>query len=122
MTASDLILIVDDHYDSCQVLSEFFNTLGYRVEIAEDGKEGLKKFFDLRPCLIILDIRMPIMDGYEMLQRIRKKDKNVPVIVVSAQSQLDGVDECMKHGATDVLSKPVDLQQLEDRVNKYLKI
>ncbi len=121
MIQKNLILVVDDDPDSCQILNEFFHSLDYRVETAEDGQAGLKKFFDSKPCLVVLDVRMPIMDGYQMLKRIREIDSDTPVIIVSAQSYLDGVEECMKQGATDVLHKPIELVQLEEKVTRYLK-
>ncbi|CCQ91245.1 conserved hypothetical protein [Nitrospina gracilis 3/211] len=121
MIQKNLILVVDDDPDSCQILNDFFQSLNYRVQTAEDGQEGLQKFFDLKPCLVVLDVRMPIMDGYQMLKRIRELDSATPVIIVSAQSYLDGADECMKQGATDVLHKPIELDQLEKKVTRYLE-
>lgn len=121
MEQSNLILIVDDDRDSCQILSEFFEVLNYKVETAEDGKIGLEKFFRSKPTLVILDIRMPIMDGYQMLKRIRELDTTTPVIIVSAQTYLEGAEECIKQGATDVLHKPIELNQLDVMVSRHLK-
>lgn len=120
MGSKELILIVDDNEDNCEILKEFLESLDYRIETARDGKAGLEKFFSIHPRLMILDLRMPVMDGFEVLERVREKDSTTPVIVVSAQTNIEEVRESIQKGASDYVTKPIELDDLVNKVQKYL--
>lgn len=79
------ILIVEDEESLRDVYKEEFSNEGFEVEVASDGEEGLKKMFELRPDIVLMDILMPKMSGFDMLKGVREKDelKNIPIIVLT---------------------------------------
>ena len=89
---------------------------GYEVAIARDGLEGLEQYFREHPALIIADVMMPEVDGFEMVRRIRRMDKEVPVLFLSARSSVDDIVFGFGLGANDYLRKPFSLRELIARV------
>ncbi|MFZ2633308.1 MAG: response regulator [Desulfosalsimonadaceae bacterium] len=121
---NEKILLVDDEDSNLRLLTQWLVPLGYDFELAANGEEAVQKAKDSRPDLIILDIMMPVMDGYEAC-RILKTDKgtqNIPIIMVTAlhdrYSRLKGLTAA----ANDFLSKPIDQSELIIRVQNLLKI
>ncbi len=78
------ILLVDDEPGFTQVMSFWFESRGYSVSIAKDGEEGIKMFKDERPDALFLDVVLPDIDGFELLEQIKKLDSNMPIIMMSA--------------------------------------
>jgi len=99
------ILIIEDDCDSQLLLSRIFTSAGAEVFIAENGHVGIKKFVDHAPDLIMLDIMMPDIDGYEVCARIREKS-SVPIILLTALNQEEDIIKGLDVGANDYLSKP----------------
>lgn len=114
------ILIVDDEPDVCEVISNFLGKRGYDVITANDGQEALSKLSTEKPDLILLDIRMPEMDGMECLRRIKELDKEVPVIMVTCVTNIDIARKSMELGATDYLTKPLGYSALETAISMHL--
>jgi DNA-binding response OmpR family regulator len=116
------ILVVDDETELLKALSIRLNTSGYEVITASDGQEGLEKAKSLNPDLIVLDILMPKMDGYEVCRMLKfdEKYKSIPVIMLTAKAQ--DIDKAMgkKVGADDYITKPFETQDLVDKIKKYL--
>jgi len=108
------ILVVDDEPDSLMTLSMALKSLGYNVLGALNGEEGLKIFRDEKPDVVILDIVMPQMDGWEVLKRIKAgfKSRKVPVILVTGKSANTDKWERYKYKADFYVTKPYDLKQL----------
>jgi two-component system, OmpR family, alkaline phosphatase synthesis response regulator PhoP len=108
------ILVVDDEPDSLMTLSMALKSLGYNVLGALNGEEGLKIFRDEKPDVVILDIVMPQMDGWEVLKRIKAgfKSRRVPVILVTGKSANTDKWERYKYKADFYVTKPYDLKQL----------
>jgi CheY-like chemotaxis protein len=102
------ILVVEDNADQREVLSELLALNGYRVSSAENGKEALEQLDTtlMPPALILLDLSMPIMDGWAFLQRFRRRNSEIPVLVMT------GEDSPAVAGATAVLNKPVEANAL----------
>ena len=116
------ILIVEDNPDMQQFL-KFLLQKYYRVHIAENGEEGLKTAYHLKPALIISDVMMPVMNGYEMTRRI-KEDKllqRTPVIMLTAKSDISSKIEGIEYGADDYLTKPFNSKELLTRIKMLLK-
>lgn len=111
------ILIVEDNRDLVQVLSEGFNDLNYSVESAFDGIEGLNKIRNSDYDCIILDIMLPEMDGYEVVERAREEGKDTPVIMLTAKDSIEDRVEGLNRGADDYLVKPFDFRELVARIN-----
>ncbi|MBD3883603.1 response regulator [Phormidium tenue FACHB-886] len=114
------ILIVDDIEDNVLLLQTFLEAEGYVVETADSGWTGLRSVESLRPNIVLLDILMPDMSGYSVVQRIRQQEglSETRVVLVTACSVLDE-DEAMAMGADAFIRKPVDLDQLLATVKKY---
>lgn len=107
------VLVVDDEPEAVELLQEFLVAKGYDVIAAGDGAEAVQKVVEERPHLILLDVRMPKMDGLEALRRIREIDKEVGVIMVTGVNEEEIGRQAMALGAFDYIVKPLDLQYLE---------
>lgn len=114
------ILIVDDESDVCEVISRFLQDRGYDVVTATSGQEALSRLLFEKPDLILLDIRMPEMDGMECLRQIRKLDKDVLVIMVSCITDIDIAKKALTLGAKDYITKPLGFDALETAISTYL--
>ena len=106
------ILIIDDEKAIRKTLSEILIYEGYKIEEASDGEEGLKKFAETAFDVVICDIKMPRLDGIEFLERSKKVNPDVPVIMISGHGNIDTAVEAVKKGAFDYISKPPDLNRL----------
>lgn len=121
---NEKILLVDDEEANLRLLTQWLIPQGYDIELAANGSEALQKARDSRPDLIILDIMMPVMDGFEAC-RILKEDPetgNIPVILVTALHDRDSRLKGLSVYANDFLSKPIDQAELTLRVKNLLKI
>jgi DNA-binding response OmpR family regulator len=107
------VLVVDDEPVARELLSEFLTAKGYAVLTASNGEEALRKLKEERPHLILLDIRMPKMDGLETLRRVREIDHEVGVIMVTAVNEEETGRQALKLGAFDYITKPMNFQYLE---------
>jgi CheY-like chemotaxis protein len=107
------ILVVDDDPDIRQVLHDRLESFGYPVETAADGRVALEKLEHLTPRGIFLDIRMPGMDGLEVLGRIRDRHRTVPVVIITAVSAGDRVVSALAAGAQAYLLKPFEPSQIK---------
>ena len=110
------ILVIDDEVEICTLLKDFLNTEGYEVDFSTDAYEGVQKFKKNRPKIVILDIRMPGMNGIEVMREIRKIDRNCGIIMATAIVDQKIVDEAIVLGATDYIVKPFDLEYIRRSV------
>ncbi len=110
------ILVVDDEAPMREVLREYFIGQGYAVETASNGDEALAAIKGARPDLVLLDIRMPGIDGVEVLRRIRARADEVAVIMVTANEDVALARETLKLGAFDYVAKPFDFSYLDRAV------
>lgn len=117
------VLIVDDEPDARTVLFHTLRRAGHRVTEAADGEEALKKLKRTRFDLVVLDIMMPRMSGYDVLEKIRAMPSRAatPVIVVTAKHDPEGVQREVEGGATDHIAKPFLPSELETVVKRVLK-
>jgi DNA-binding NtrC family response regulator len=106
------ILVVDDEFSVRDSLYNWFKTEGYRADTAENGVEALKKLQESLWDIVLVDIKMPGMDGMELQRHIKKIDNTIIVIIITAYATVDTAVEAMKEGAYDYLSKPVDPDKL----------
>lgn len=113
------ILLIDDDNNLSDLLAEYLRGQGYILHIAKDGQKGLHAFFDQKPDLIILDVTMPIKDGWETLKRIREMSQT-PVIMLTARSDESDILRGFSLGANDYVSKPFSFAQLGARVRALL--
>ena len=115
------ILIVDDEADTCDFVKNFFEARGFRVFIALNGLDGLKIVKDEHPSIALLDIKMKGIDGIETLERIRKIDKKIKTVMVTAVNDEGKMKAARKFGCKDYITKPLVLENLEATVKKCAK-
>ena len=120
MNARVRILVVDDDADIRQLLRELLERIGYAVDEAEDGKTALRRLFANAPSLVILDVTMPELDGYQTLERIRDLS-DVPVLMLTARTQELEKVRGLSAGADDYVAKPFGRQELLARVQALLR-
>jgi DNA-binding response OmpR family regulator len=114
------VLVVDDEADIRELIRVLLERGGYQVIEASDGEEALRRFFDERPDLVLLDVSMPGLDGWGTLERIRELS-DVPVVMLTARAaELDKV-RGLRAGADDYVSKPFGRQELLARVESHLR-
>ena len=116
------ILIVEDDPNLGKILNEFLSAKGYHVMLAVDGEEGKEKFLNKDDWnLIILDVMMPKKDGFSLAKDIRKVDKNIPIIFLTAKSQKENIIKAFKLGGDDYLTKPFSIEELLVRMEAIMK-
>ncbi|NOY46096.1 MAG: sigma-54-dependent Fis family transcriptional regulator [Deltaproteobacteria bacterium] len=115
------ILIVDDEYLIRWSLSENLQKEGYRCVTSETGEEALELFRTESPDLVLLDIKLPGIDGIQVLQQIKETDPDTPVLMITATTQVEVAVKAMKLGAYDYVSKPFDLTEIQTKVRHALE-
>ncbi len=118
---SEKILVIEDEKALRDGLAMNFHVNGYEVHTAADGEEAMQKAFDARPDLIVLDIMLPGWSGLDILSELRKKNEDVPVLILSARSKTEDKIEGLKLGADDYMTKPFELPELLARVEVMLR-
>lgn len=114
------ILVVEDEKHLAEGLRLNLSLNNYQVEIAEDGIEGIKKWKTFKPDLIILDLMLPELDGFHVLEEIRLFDDRVPILILSAKSAVEDKIRCLKKGVDDYMSKPFNLDEFLLRIERIL--
>ncbi|MBN1621229.1 MAG: response regulator [Endomicrobiales bacterium] len=116
------ILVIDDEYDILRVIEEMLKKEGYTVITATNGQDGYKKFQQERPDLVISDIMMPIMDGYQVCEKIKGNPdtKDIPVIILTVKSMGEDVDKALELKADWYITKPFDSKYLLKRVKDFI--
>ena len=115
------VLFVDDEKDICDVLSISLSDLGYKVYTAENGQEALRIIQEINPPIVLTDIRMPVMDGIELLRRIKLQNPETEVIMVTGHGDMDLAIKSLKHEATDFIVKPIKDEALEIALKRALE-
>lgn len=115
------VLIIDDEPSICKALQIALKTEGYEVDTAFSGKEGIKKFKMILPDIVILDLRLPDLDGIKVMESIKAIDKNTIFILITAFGDTKTAVEAVKKGAYDFITKPFDLDELKISIKKALK-
>lgn len=110
------VLLVEDETTLAMIIKDTLEEGDFVIHTAADGEEGLRMFFDIRPDVLVADVMMPRMDGFEMVRRIRQTDKQTPVLFLTARSAINDVVEGFELGANDYLKKPFGMQELIIRV------
>ena len=110
------VLLVEDEQTISTIIIDTLEDEGFRMLHAKNGEEGLKLFFAEQPDVIIADVMMPRMDGFQMVKSIRKSEKATPVLFLTARSSLDDLIEGFESGANDYLKKPFNMKELIVRV------
>jgi two-component system cell cycle response regulator DivK len=119
---SKCILVVEDQEDNRQILRDLLSSSGYDLTEAGDGEEALKSVAEKRPDLILMDIQLPIMDGYEATRRIKAdpQTSNIPVIVVTSYALSGDEGKATAAGCDAYVTKPYSPKQLLAKIREYL--
>ena len=117
------LLLIDDDPDLLPDQVRYvFPAPAHRVEIAHSGAEGLKRAADVRPDVILLDLRLPDKSGLDVLRQLRQIDARIPVVLVTVVRSADSAIEATRQGAYDYLLKPLDPQKLDRVISEALKV
>src|SRR5512132_760784 len=122
LSMSEKILIIDDDLDTLRLVGLMLQRQGYQISAATNGQQGLEKAFDEDPDLVLLDVMMPDMDGYEVTRRLRQNPSTLetPILMFTAKTQLDDKVIGFEVGANDYLTKPTHPSELQARVKTLL--
>ncbi|HCQ81032.1 MAG TPA: DNA-binding response regulator [Verrucomicrobiales bacterium] len=120
---SESILIIEDEVDIAQLIGFNFERNGYLVDIVHDGREGLEKVLKNQPDLVILDLMLPGIDGYQILKQMQRdpRSHSIPVLMLTAKSQIDDRLRGLELGADDYVTKPFSPKELILRAKAILK-
>ena len=114
------VLIVEDDRNIAELLQLYLEKEGYAVITAEDGGKGLEKFRTIKPDLVLLDVMMPVMDGWAVCKAIRLESQ-VPIIMLTAKGETDDKVSGLKSGADDYITKPFELKEVLARIEAVLR-
>ena len=115
------ILIVDDEPNVCQFLAEYLEYKGFETKISHSGAQALKYLKSDNFDAILLDLIMPEMNGFEVLEKIKQMNIMIPVIIVTGVKDKNVADDAIKLGAVDFIPKPIDLDRLEQSLIVNIK-
>ncbi len=119
------ILLVEDYFINQEILQDMLELMNCTVDVAEDGAEALRKYESNSYDIILMDIQLPQMDGYEVTKEIRKREevagkRHTAIIAVTANAMAGDREKSLEAGMDDYLAKPVELARLEGLLKKYL--
>lgn len=109
----ETILLVDDEQDIRDVLRMALDDAGYRIIMAENGEAAMKRYQAEQPAIVITDIKMPVMDGIELLKRIKRHNEETEVIMITGHGDMDLAIKSLKYAAADFITKPINVDALE---------
>lgn len=119
--AGETILIVEDDATLLRGLKDNFEFAGYVVRTATDGEKGLEAALKTRPDLIILDLMLPVLNGYELCRAVRDQELTMPIIMLTAKNQESDIVLGLNIGANDYVTKPFSIRELLARVKAFLR-
>ena len=114
------VLIVEDDKNIQSLLQMYLEKEGYAVTVADDGGQGLTKFRAIKPDLVLLDVMMPVMDGWTVCKMIRA-EYQTPIIMLTAKSELDDKVAGLRYGADDYITKPFEMKEVLARIEAVLR-
>ena len=120
--ASPTILVVEDNQDNRELIVKALRINSYKVIEAVDGEEAIEKAKSEKPDLILMDLFIPKIDGYEVTRRLKGNDefKNIPVIACTAHAMKGDMEDALAAGCDGYIPKPIDVRQLSNQINSFL--
>ena len=121
---SHRILIADDNQPNCELLEAYLDSIDCDIEVAVDGQETMEKVESFQPDLILLDVMMPKLSGFEVCQKLKGDEatKHIMILMVTALNELGDIERAIDAGTNDFLSKPVNKVELLKRVENMLQL
>lgn len=122
--SSSHILIADDNHQNCELLEAYLTQEGYNVEMVFDGQQALEAIARRQPDLLLLDIMMPRMSGYEVCRKLKAdpETQDMPIVMVTALAEMGDIEKAVQAGADDFLTKPINKLELTTRVRSLLRV
>jgi two-component system cell cycle response regulator DivK len=122
-SVSQKILVVDDNRDNRELVVKVLKNRGYDMVEAVDGEDALRKAQEERPCLILMDISLPKMDGYEVIRRLKSQEeyRDIPIVALTAHVMKGDKERAMDAGCIGYIPKPIDIRELPEQIRCYLK-
>jgi len=114
------VLVIDDELDIREGLDMLLTDAGYAVDLAQGGVEGLHKMGARAYDLVLLDLMMPDLTGAEVLQEVRRRDRDTPIFMITAYGSLEAAVDALKNGANDYFSKPWDNEKLIIEIDRMI--
>lgn len=116
------ILVVEDNPDNRVLISDVLMSLDYDVSVAVDGQEGIAKTGSDKPDLILMDMSLPVLDGWEATRRLKADPlmSHIPIIALTAHAMVGDREKAIDAGCNDYISKPIDLRELASKLAQYL--
>lgn len=114
------VLLAEDELALAHIVRESLEERGFKVDLCADGRQALRQFLKQKPDILVLDVMMPEMDGFELAKKIRETDKLTPIIFLTAKSQVKDVVNGFEIGANDYLKKPFSVEELIVRIKVLL--
>ncbi|MEW6163148.1 MAG: response regulator [Nitrospirota bacterium] len=117
------ILVVDDNQDSRELIVKVLKGKGYQMIEATDGEEALEKAVAERPDLILMDISIPKIDGFEVTRRLKSREEfqNVPIVALTAHAMKGDREKALEAGCEGYISKPINVRELPEQIRSYIK-
>lgn len=117
------ILVVDDNQDSRELVVKILKNKGYQMIEAIDGEDALQKANTERPDLILMDISIPKMDGYEVTRKLKGQEefKEIPIIALTAHAMKGDREKALGAGCDGYIPKPINIRELPDQIKRYMK-
>lgn len=124
MEETKKILVVDDNQDSRELVVKVLKNRGYQIIEAVDGEDALEKAFAERPDLILMDISIPKIDGYEVTRRLKSREdfKKTAVVALTAHAMKGDMEKALAAGCEGYITKPVNIRELPEQIKLYMKI
>jgi len=124
MPQKNRILIADDNQPNCELLEAYLSEIDCEVEMAGDGQDTMDKIESFRPDLILLDVMMPKLSGFEVCRKLKDnpRTRRIMILMVTALNELGDIERAVQAGTDDFLSKPVNKVELLKRVENMLKL
>ncbi len=123
MEETKKILVVDDNRDSRELVAKVLKNKGYQIIEAADGEDALKKATAETPDLILMDISLPKIDGYEVTRRLKSMEefKSIPVIALTAHAMKGDMEKALCAGCEGYITKPINIRELPEYIRSHLK-
>jgi DNA-binding NtrC family response regulator len=115
------VLLVDDEVEFASALAERLQMRNYDVRTASNGLEAMALFHEAPPDVVLLDLRIPGMDGLEILSNIKKFDPSIEVLMLTGHGDRESVQKGMQTGALEYIMKPIDIDELTSKINRAMK-
>jgi len=122
--ANERILVVEDNQENITLITDILESLNYQVLLAKDGKSGIQQTRDEHPDLVLMDLSLPIMDGWKATSHLKKDHatRDIPVIALTAHAMVGDRERALAAGCDDYLSKPINLKELAAKIKQHLSL